>query len=42
MSVFLVVALVSQLVLWCVIGWSRARLSVDTGFLAVYWTSLFL
>ena len=28
MSVFLVLALVSQLVLWCVIAWSRVRLSV--------------
>ena len=33
MSVFLVVALVSQLVLWCVIAWSRVRLSVG------YWLS---
>ena len=28
MSVFLVLALVSQLVLWCVIAWFRVRLSV--------------
>ena len=33
MSVFLALALVSQLVLWCVIGWSRVRLSVG------YWLS---
>ena len=33
MSVFLVLALVSQLVLWCVIAWSRVRLSVG------YWLS---
>ena len=34
MSVFLVLALVSQLVLWCVIAWSRVRLSVG------YWLFL--
>ena len=33
MSVFLVLALVSQLVLWCVIAWSQVWLSV------VYWLS---
>ena len=30
MSVFLVLALVSQLVLWCVIAWSRIQLSVGS------------
>ena len=33
MSVFLVLALVSQLVLWCVIAWSWVRLLVG------YWLS---